>query len=191
MPEPWIIGLDLATRSGICEGDGSKLPEVDHVQLPGAADGDRGPMFHTFRRWIEHRIERARPRGRVLVIHEQPILPKAFIKWIGGKPQIIYPTKLETTLTLQGLVGVLEELCYGMGVELAHVDVPSVKKEVTGRGDADKTDMTHIARKVGLNVTVDDEADAFGVWLLGLRSEQPRLSEKFDALIWGSRGGLL
>lgn len=185
---PYIVALDLATCTGYAMGDGSRLPEVGHVRLPPVIEGDRGKTFDTLRWFVLDKITKARGLGRdVVVIVEKPILPKAFIK--GGR--IIYPTSLDVTMLLQGLVAIVEQLCFEREVEIVCVDVATVKKALAGHGGADKSDQMFVARKCGLTITVDDEADAFAVWLCALRSYNRRASERFDALVWGSRGALL
>ena len=106
--------------------------------------------------------------------------------------RLIYPTRIETTLLLQGLAAIAEQVADEMGIECYHSDVSTVKKQLAGFGGADKADMMYVARKVGLLVTVSDEADAFGVFLVGIRELHPHAtSAKWDSLIWGSRGSLL
>jgi hypothetical protein len=185
---PFIVALDLATCTGYALGDGSRLPEVGHIRLPPVIEGERGNTFDKLRWFVMDKITKARGLGRdVMVVVEKPILPKAFIK--GGR--IIYPTNLETTMLLQGMVAIVEQLCYEQEVDIEAVDVPTVKKMLAGHGGADKADMVHVARKCGLTITVDDEADAFAIFLCALQTYNRRASERFDALVWGSRGALL
>lgn len=182
-----LLTLDLATCTGWCEGTGEELPQVGHLKLPPAVGGVRGPAFHMLRRWLVGTVERMRTHGDVAVLFEQPILPKAFVK--NGR--IIYPTNIETTLMLQGLVAIVEEACFELGVECHYIDVSSAKRELAGRGSAKKIDMVYVAQKVGLKIAVHDEADAFAVFLVGLRHYNPKASREFDRLIWSSRGALL
>lgn len=193
MELPWaILALDLATCSGWVEGDGSAIPAHGYLELPPAVEGDRGPMFSAARAFLVRRIDRLQAKGyRVVVAFEQPILPKAFIKWVNGKPMIIYPTTIEATLVLQGLVAIAEQVADEMGCDCGHADVSTVKKALAGFGGADKDDMVFVAEKVGLTVERHDTADAFGVWLAALRHYHKRFSEDWDRRIWSSRGALL
>jgi hypothetical protein len=183
-----ILALDLATRFGWCAGDGQALPEVGYVDLPPASGNIRGPMFLALRRWLIAKIRELRADGSDLaMVFEQPIMPKPFLK--AG--QIIMPTSINTTLTLQGLVAIAQGVAEEAGLIYGHVDVSSVKKELAGFGGAAKADMVFVARKVGLTIAVHDEADAFGVWLVGLRTHNRPASAKFDQMIWGARGALI
>jgi len=171
-------------------GDGSKLPAVGHIRLPQPIDGDRGNMFDKLRWFIIDKITTARGLGRdVVVVLEKPILPKPW--WDKVERKWVWPTNIETTMLLQGLVAIVEQVCFEMEVDCECVDVGTVKVALAGFGGAKKADMVHVARKCGLTIEVDDEADAFAVFLCALRVYNRRASERFDALVWGSRGALL
>lgn len=182
-----ILALDMATRFGWCSGVGNCLPAVGHIDLPPPVQGARGPMFHAFRIWLIWKVRMLEVLAPVTLVFEQPILPKPFLK--GGR--IIYPTKIETTLILQGLAAIAEEVCEGLSIPCKHVDVSTIKRELAGRGDATKADMMYVARKIGLTITCSDEADALGCWLVALRHFNPAASREFDRLVWSQRGALL
>lgn len=187
-----VIALDMATCTGYCVGDGSTIPDHGYIDLPPAVDGERGPAFSTLRAFLVRTIERWQVKGyEVVVVFEQPILPKPFLKWEGGKPRIIYPTRIETTLMLQGLAAIAEQVADEYGCDCGHVTVSEVKKEVAGFGGAEKDDLVFVARRCGLTIERNDTSDAFGGFLLGLRHYAPQWSAKWDAKVYGSRGGLL
>lgn len=173
-----ILGLDIATCTGFAYGDGSALPTVGHIQLPAAQDGDRGDLFSTFRKWLLRTLAEVQP---TMVMFEQPIMPKPFIK--DGR--VMFPSKIDTTLILQGLVAILEVECYDRGIPCKYTTVGEVKKQLTGKGKAEKADMVRAAKRAGLRITVDDEADAFGVWLVGVRYYAKQHLHRFDQLLWG------
>jgi len=180
-----LIGLDMAGVVGWVAGDGSDIPAFGHVQLAPADGETRAQAFSEFRRFLRRLLRRYQPTH---VMAEKPILPKAFIK--DGR--IIYPTKLETTMMLQGLSAISVLECYDAGIPYEFVDVGSVKKELAGRGDAKKVDMVRVARRAGVPVEVHDEADAFGCWLVGVRKHAKQHSEAWDRRIYShGRGGLL
>lgn len=190
---PWaVIALDLATCTGWVIGDGSGIPAHGYLDLPPPVDGDRGPMFSALRSFLIREIEQLQAKGfQVAVAFEQPILPKAFIKWVNGRPMIIYPTTIETTLLLQGLAAIAEQVAHELGCECGHVDVSTVKKELTGSGKAEKPDMVAVARKCGLTIERHDTADALGVFVAALRLLKSPWSRHWDQRIWQGRGGLL
>lgn len=183
-----LLALDIATCTGWVEGDGSRLPDHGFLDLPPPRAEDRGPAFTTLRNFVRRRIDKAAERRvRLIVGFEQPLLPRPFLK--NGR--IVWNCNIETTLLLQGLVGVVEQLCDETDTECGHVDVGTVKKALAGFGGAEKEDMVFVARKVGLTIERHDTADAFGVWLAGIREFDKRRSEEWDRRIWSSRGGLL
>lgn len=173
-----ILGLDIATCTGFAYGDGTALPTVGHRIWPAAVDGARGALFSAFRSWLVETLDHLAPD---VVIFEQPILPKPFLK--AGV--LIFPTKIEATLILQGLVAILEVECHDRGILCVHTTVGEVKKQLTGNGKAEKDDMVRAARKMGLRIAVDDEADAAAVWLVGVRHYAREHLHRFDSLLWG------
>lgn len=184
------MALDMATCSGWCSGDGQALPTVGHILLPKPVDGARGPMFTAFRRAVIKLIEEERPD---LIVGEQSILPAPKLRRDErGRSFILWPVNIETTMLLQGLWAILEQVADAKGIECGHVDVSTVKKELAGYGGADKDDMVYVARKIGLEIAVHDEADALGVWLAAGRLRWSKdLSARWDRLLYSSRGALL
>jgi hypothetical protein len=147
-------------------------------------------MFHAYRQHVLRLIDEHKPD---VIAGEQSILPRPHIKFDArGRPFIFWPTNLETTMLLQGLWAILEQVSHSKGIELGHVDVGTVKKELAGFGKAKKPDMVAAAEKVGLSIAVHDEADAFAVWLVAVRLKCSRdISMRWDRLLYGSRGFLL
>lgn len=145
-------------------------------------------MFLAMRQFLLAKIAELQADGSEVVIgFEQPLLPKPFLK----KGVIIYPTSIDTTLILQGLVAIIQGVAEELGLRYRRYDMGSLKKELAGFGGADKTDMVFVARKVGLTIEVHDEADAFAGFLLMMREFNKAASANFDRLIWSSRGALL
>jgi Holliday junction resolvasome RuvABC endonuclease subunit len=183
-----ILALDIATTTGWCVGAGDRDPVIGHVALPVGHDGVRGPKFSAFRAWLLKILSDWQPE---VVIFEAPILPKPFFdkksrKWI-------WPTSIEVTTVLQGLAAIVELECHDRGIFICQAEPSEVKKELTGNGKADKPVMVRVAERVlGRKMAVHDEADAFGVWLIGLRHYAPQFRPEWDKRIWGrGRGGLL
>lgn len=188
---PIILALDMATRTGWACGDGSKLPQHGWIDLPAPDAGDRGQTFTAFRNFV---IDRLLEQSMVcevgqfvMVLFEQPILPKPFMK----DGLIIWPTSIEVTLLLQGLAAIVEQLCDELGIACEMVDVGTVKKEFAGDGRAEKPDMVRAAESMGLTITHHDEADAVAVWTCGVRHYNPASVEWIDPLLFVGRGGLL
>lgn len=164
-----IVGLDLATSTGFCYGDGASLPIVGSERMPSTGE-EVGPFLDHFDRWLRVKLETVRPD---LVGFEAPIL--------SGRG-----THIMTSRKLQGLAGLVEMQCYRFGIECQEVGLQTVKRELTGHGRADKVQMKAAARAYGLTLSEgfesEDEADAFGVWLVAVRCNRPQHAIRWEPL---------
>lgn len=160
-----IWALDLATLTGECWGDGSRLPSLGHNRLPSTGD-NVGKFLIAYRDWFNRRLDDVCP---TLVVFEAPILPRI--------------TKLATVRKLNGLANVTEMVCEEEGLECREVSNSMVKKVLAGHGRAEKTDMVEAARRYGLEPKVEDEADGFGIWLATIRARFPKLAPQWDPLV--------
>ena len=77
-------------------------------------------------------------------------------------------------MILFGMTGMLHALCWTAGVPILGFAQSTVKKALTGSGKADKADMVAAARErwPHLNVQTDDQADALGVGLAFLATQE-------------------
>lgn len=200
---PIIVGLDVATRCGFCHGDGRVVPTAGHYEGLGAGD-DLAPYFRAFRNWLvgmlTEQMRRAEASGtRVVVIFEAPVFPKPFLKTIPGrKPQIIQHASIKDRRRLYGLVSIVELVCGDLGISCFEASVGELKKELAGRGDADKADMVRAARRMGVAISklpngddVHDEADAVAAWKIGIRYYARQHLERWDRALYSSAGALL
>lgn len=181
-----LLGLDLGTKTGFCFGRGESLPTVGTLYLPSTGD-DCGKFGIAARAALTALIVRVMPD---LVIFEAPILSGA--------------TTIEVTRKLQGLAMVTEMVCGDLGVPCVEEHLQTVKKVLTGKGNAEKEDMVKAAQRAGLNVKTynvqrskakgggtqlaSDEADAFGVWLCGIKDQTPRHYPAWTARLAGGPG---
>jgi hypothetical protein len=136
----------------------------------------------------------------LLVIFEAPVLPPAQVEQVRGKWKAKQQTTIHTTRKLQGLAALAELLPYqlkeqGFPIYCREVPLQTVKKRLGGHGRAEKADMVFAARRAGIEVSAgdegEDEADAFGVWLVGLESHAPQHFPRWLARINGGRGSLV
>lgn len=170
-----ILALDLATKTGVCAGTGEHLPVLSHVHLPPTGE-DVGRFLCLFEDELKPIVEST---GPTLIVYESPLL--------GGDTQISIRRKL------LGLAGVTEMIAHREGIEVAEIAATSVKKALTGHGNAKKPAMIAACRAYGLDPLVyrqngddaSDEADAFGIWLAAVRLRLPHLAER-----WAPRGPL-
>lgn len=135
-------------------------------------------------------LDRFRPS---LVAFEAPILPSGG----GKKGQGPVMGSLLTRRKLMNVAGHLEFVCYRRGIPCGEETVRTIKKELAGHGGATKADMVYAAQKCGVRLPEtqaagqEDAADAFGVWLLGLRHTNRTLSAQWDRRLYSARGALL
>jgi hypothetical protein len=187
-----LLGLDLASRlTGWCAGDGAQIPQCGAWKFP-PIDGDYGLLLATLQDYLDAVFGRFTPGA---VAYEAPILiarrrgvdpldERGFGDTLG-KLRLLYP-----------MGAFVEFYCRRAGVPCYEVTVAEIKKEVTGNRYAEKQDLIGIAEKCGLVLPsvsngADDAADAFGAWLLLLRSHDKARSAEWDRRIWTPRGALL
>lgn len=186
-----IVGLDLATSTGFAYGDGSGRPHVAALKMPSTGK-DVGTFLVFFRDFLFNLVERLSRETRVVVVFEAPILPTARKDDPFGAQ-----TNIMTTRKLQGLAGVVEMVVLdlkrmGRDVSCFETHLGTIKKELAGHGRAEKGDMVLAARRAGITLSNgkegEDEADAFGAWLVGLRYHAPQHLALWDRVL--GRAGL-
>lgn len=185
-----LLALDLATRlTGYCAGSGADLPEADALRFAQHGE-DIGGMLVELDDKVGALLDRFRP---TLVVFEAPILPSGGRRGDGNTVM----GSLLTRRKLFNLAGHIEFMCARRGIVCAEEEVRRIKRELAGHTKATKDDMVHAARKCGIKLPetqaagMEDAADAFGVWLLGLRHQNRDLSARWDRLLYSSRGALL
>lgn len=159
-----ILAFDVATCTGWCAGEGSELPVIGHVNMPaGENKDDIAFPLDFWDRTITRLLDEWDP-GRV--IFEAPVLPPPYLCPKTNKVKM--RTNIYTARKLYSMASMLEVACLRREIPCVECDNQHVKKLLGGHGRAPKVDMVHVAKKCGLAPKVHDEADAFGVWLLGI-----------------------
>lgn len=203
-----ILGLDLATSTGFAYGDGSSRPVVGSLRMPSTGH-DVGEFCSFFRAWYVELLVRLsvvtlEDRRPLIVCLEAPILPEK--KWNPVLRKMEGGTNIATTRKLQGLAAIVEMEAFdanerhkrtgqGREVQCFEAHLQTVKKELSGSGRADKGAMVLAARRAGIELSPgdegQDEADAFGVWLLAVRYHAKEYSRLWDSVIHGGRNTLV
>lgn len=188
-----MLALDLGTNLGYCLGTGADNPRLGSVLLPTTGE-DVGTYLDFYFRWLNAMLEQ---EAINLVVFEAPTLPGAKVDKETGK-LIKAPTTIATTRKLQGLAGVTEMVVVQANKDLEDAGLPGVacrevflqtaKKELGGHGRSDKDDMMLAAKRCGMNPRTFDEADAFGVWLVGVRHYRKPFQHIWDQKLWSQRG---
>lgn len=181
-----LLGLDLASRlTGWCAGDGSGVPEVGAWTFP-PVDGDYGLLLATLEDYLDVAFGRFAPTE---VAYEAPILIAR------GKGKRRYGDKLSTLRLLYPMGAFVEWYCRRAGTPCYEVTVSEIKREVTGNSYAAKDDLVAVARHCGLQLppgeSAKDAADAWGAWLVLLRTTDKALSAAWDRRIYTPRGALI
>lgn len=197
-----LLGLDLASTTGWCAGDGSSLPSLGSFTMPKSGD-DLGDFGDFYFRWLHGKISELQqetgaevtpgtygdrlvsPRA-LIIVFEAPILPGA--RYDPVKNRMVQQTNIATTRKLQGLAFVTEIVGRQRNCLTEECSLSTVKKEVGGAGKADKADMMAVAKKCGLNPPTHDAADAFGVWILAMRAYARQYQHVWDKKLYGGRG---
>jgi Holliday junction resolvasome RuvABC endonuclease subunit len=136
-----ILALDIATKTGWCTESASGA--WDFSLKRGESYGMRVVKFKAAVR------EMIRLEGITLVSYERPAgLHKSSI------------------MVASEMVGVLQDLCIELGVEITNYAAKEIKKHATGNGNAGKQLMVAKAKELGFNVESEDEADAIHLYRL-------------------------
>lgn len=199
-----MLALDLATTTGWCAGAGDELPSAGIVRIPSTGQ-ELGPYFDFFFRWLHAKITELQEEAGVetrpgtfgpvtvnkeefIVVFEAPILPES--RFDSATNRWVKQTNIHTTRRLQGLAGFVEAICSQRNCLCEEVMLSTVKKALGGNGRADKADMVSAARRCGLPVETHDAADAFGVWIVMVRTYAKQHQQIWDQKLYGPRAML-
>lgn len=187
-----ILGLDLATATGYCYGRPNETPVAGTVRAPSTGNdlGAFGAFYWKFfSQTIGRLVGELDPDEHLLVNYEAPILPEK--RWDPERKKMTGGTTVETTRKLQSLGVLLETVCemHAGPIEVCECYISSMKKELTGKGRADKGMMVLAAQRAGIQLPSGDEAfdaaDAFAAWRLAVRHKAPEFSPAWDRRVYG------
>lgn len=157
-----LLSLDLATNVGACWlGERGTVPEFDTIKL----EGDTNLKTGQFQVWLDD---------------QYAVDPFAALAW--ERPLIMPTDTVDLLELLYGLVGVCRAfigrqwILNKVAIPWREVDVPTVKRALTGKAKANKDEMLYAARRVmNWNVHSHHEADAAGVGVVAFSSIWPKL----------------
>jgi Holliday junction resolvasome RuvABC endonuclease subunit len=181
-----LLALDLASRlNGFCAGDGLSIPVAGAFKLAQHGE-DLGAMLAELDANLCTLLDRF---GVTAVVYEAPILPSRGDRAAMGS--------LLTRRKLMSVGSFVEYRCHMRGLACGEENVKAIKRELVGKAHASKDDMVRCALKLGVRLPETeaagqkDAADATGLWLLGLRRINPRLSQEWDRRLWSTRPVLM
>jgi len=179
-----IWGLDTSSRcTGWTAGTGETRPETGAWTYENVGT-DVGLMLDLFHADLDALADRKPPTA---IIFESPIL-----------------TPFDTLLKLRklyGMTGYVEIWArrwarrHNVHVIVQEEDLRTLKTRLTGSHKADKAEMVRMAKKCGITLPsgkeAEDAADSFACWLCAIQHHAKPFLPRWDALLYGSRGGLL
>lgn len=138
------LSLDLGSRTGWATDDCGILKSGFEVFLGKRHEGAGMPLLK-FRRWLDR---------------FRPLLSEVVFESVNGH---------KGTFAAQyygGLVGVLMEWCEEYNIPYRGIPVGTIKKFITGKGNASKDEVIESLKKRGFSNLVDhNEADAIAILL--------------------------
>ena len=142
-----MLALDLGTSTGWALQAGDDFITSGTVSLKHTRFDGGGMRFLRFRRWLEQLDLDA---GPIEVIHFEEVR-----RHVGTDAAHVYG----------GLLGVLTAWCEENLVAYQGVPVGTIKRFITGKGNADKAAVMAAVRAEGFAPADDNEADAIAILL--------------------------
>ena len=146
-----VLALDLGTRTGWAYRDKpGQSCSSGYVDFKNSRFEGGGMRFLKFRRWLNE-------------------------NWLDTKPAQIYLEEVASHKGIAaahvygGLLAILTVWCEEHSVPYQGIPVGTIKKHLTGKGNAKKDQMiAEIQKKGYYSVTDDNEADAIAILLCGV-----------------------
>jgi Holliday junction resolvasome RuvABC endonuclease subunit len=168
-----ILGIDLSIRATglamLCFGD--TRDSLDRIQLPG-----RKYVCQENQGFRYHGALAVRTAKEQLAAWEDILLP--ILTWAMHAHQVIIEEYSHGSVSssmdiVHELGGIVKYSLRKIGQVPIEISPKSVKKFVTGNGNADKDMMLACVQKAGLPILDHNMADAFGLARFGYALQQP------------------
>ncbi len=154
-----VLTLDLATRTGWCEGHLGDVPRFGVLRLSDATIAGRCCALED---WLWARLEGPDPPKEV--IFEAPLPRTDSLGINAGRLGM-------------GLVTIVECACFRRGVDCFESSVATTRKEIIGRGTFKKGEaklaVHNWCQENGWDPPDDNAADALVLWFHTLRVRRP------------------
>ena len=147
-----ILTLDLGTRTGWALDDGNGIVTSGVVEFKQDRWQGGGMRFLRFRAWLEE-----------------------IYRLSNGFDQLLYEqvrrhSGTDASHLYGGWLAILEVWCEQNSVAYQGVPVGTIKRFITGKGNADKTAVITAVRERGFSPKDDNEADAIAILLWALET---------------------
>jgi Holliday junction resolvasome RuvABC endonuclease subunit len=144
-----VLAIDAASRTGWAhlDTDGSIMSGSERFSEAG---GQHGLTFRSYKMWLEQAINELTPS---LIAYEAPgrTMSNAAMKLLGG------------------FYGVTMLIAHKQRLAVHLVAPAEVKKAVTGKGNAGKSEVMAAVRALGHDVANPDQADAVAILLTSIK----------------------
>jgi Holliday junction resolvasome RuvABC endonuclease subunit len=150
---PVLLALDLATTTGFALRTAEGAIHSGTVSFrPSRYDGG-GIRYLRFGAWLESLIENA---GGIDVVHHE---------------EVRRHLSTDAAHVHGGLLATLTAWCERRRIPYQGVPVGTIKRHITGRGNAGKEEVIAAVRALGFNPADDNEADALAIlhWAMSTR----------------------
>jgi hypothetical protein len=184
---PYVLAIDIATVTGICEGRAGEVP-IFYTQRFGRPGDEHEDVFEQGLTWIAERLQISNPDA---VFVEAPVNPAAFMgKYDEEKGRVAMTTNPDTTIRLMCLWGIIAA---GVKTKSTHlvsagkppilyrrVHVGTARKLFIGAGNLKGPEAKRrgfeMCKALGWSPSNRDESDAACVWNFGVAQVAPRLA---------------
>jgi len=147
-----LLALDLGTTTGFAIRTGDRAITSGTISFrPSRYDGG-GIRYLRFSSWLDALV---RDIGSIGCVHYEEVR-----RHIGTDAAHIYG----------GFLATLTAWCEQRSVAYQGVPVGTIKRHVTGKGNADKAAVIAAVRARGFNPTDDNEADALAILLWAIET---------------------
>ena len=155
-----ILTLDLGTKAGFAVGS------VGHI-LSGVWDLKAGRFEGGGMRFMKFRT-------RLNELHAAYPLDAVFFEEVRNHKGV------DAAHVYGGLMGILTEWCEENKIPYTGVPVGEIKRNWTGKGNANKAAMIAECERRGFKPKDDNEADAIAIFDVAIKRLHPELSDKED-----------
>jgi len=139
-----VLAFDLGTKCGWALGSGHQPMASGTLDLRAGRFSGGGMRFVRFRKELDSLMD----------IDVDLVVFEEVRRHMGVDAAHVYG----------GLMAILTAECEGRGIPYEGVPVGTIKKHVTGKGNASKTEMVKAIEARGLKPKTEDEADAIALW---------------------------
>ncbi len=158
--KPLILSLDIATRTGACEGRAGEAPVFSTIDFRAESHEQ---SFGLCVSWLINRLKDDDRPDAIFV--EAPISPGAFVgEYDAERGKVRMTTNPNTTILLIGLWAIVAGIASARGLVYQRVNVRTARKAFLGNGNLKSEEAKRraydLCHMIGWRPSNRDEADA-------------------------------